>query len=175
MKAFSSLLWILTLPLTAYARAKSICDDELTDKLADLFDSDDFTCVVMSYTETGKPKIKISSEDPIIMARYEEDRRRLMEKRLKEEVSVSVLSAAILPGIGLIISAIFVPLAMATFGVVVPGVGTFHAAGGVAAVLQKVAYHLISWIGAGISWFFGLFFGRRRSSYRRDYDYDYYD
>lgn len=32
-----------------------------------------------------------------------------------------------------------VPVAMKTFGVVITGVGTMHAAGGVAATLQKIA------------------------------------
>jgi len=48
---------------------------------------------------------------------------------------------------------------MATYGVVVPGVGTYHAAGGIAAILQKASHRLISWVAAAVSWVFGSFFG----------------
>lgn len=34
---------------------------------------------------------------------------------------------------------ILIPAAMATFGTVVPGIGTIHAAGGIAATLQSTA------------------------------------
>lgn len=37
-----------------------------------------------------------------------------------------------------------VPFAMATFGTVVPGVGTLHAAGGVASLLQCAAAHTLT-------------------------------
>ena len=37
-----------------------------------------------------------------------------------------------------------VPAAMATFGTVVPGVGTLHAAGGIASLLQSAAAHTLT-------------------------------
>jgi hypothetical protein len=49
-------------------------------------------------------------------------------------INASIAGGSILvTGIG---ASMFIPVAMATFGTVVPGIGTIHAVGGVAAKLQ---------------------------------------
>jgi hypothetical protein len=66
------------------------------NKLSDLFESDDFTCKVMGYDDSGVPLIRISSEDQDVIARYSRFKKsRLIRNCLEDDADVSVYSAAI--------------------------------------------------------------------------------
>ncbi len=62
-----------------------------------------------------------------------------MDEILKSATAIG--AGAYAAGVG---AKLLVPVAMTAFGTVVPGVGTIHAAGGVAAVLQSVAAHALT-------------------------------
>ncbi|TMW62251.1 hypothetical protein Poli38472_009744 [Pythium oligandrum] len=64
-------------------------------------------------------------------------------------VAGAAIGAAALPLAGVAAGAL-VPAAMSTFGTVVPGVGTLHAAGGVAATLQWASATLYTASAVGV-------------------------
>jgi hypothetical protein len=55
-------------------------------------------------------------------------------------VGAGLVSVGVVYGLGFATNALLVPLTMTHFGTVVPGVGTLHAAGGLAATLQAFSH-----------------------------------
>ncbi len=86
----------------------------------------------------------------------------LMENLDLQSVAVvaglGVAGAVALPVVGVGAGAL-VPWAMSTFGTVISGVGTIHAAGGVAATLQATSAALVTTKAAAIGAAIGAAFG----------------
>jgi hypothetical protein len=63
-------------------------------------------------------------------------------KRALRVVVVGLVGVGVVYGVGFTANAL-VPMAMKTYGIVVPTVGTLHAAGGFAAKLQTVSHFML--------------------------------